>query len=248
MPKIIVKAGQSLLDVAVKYYGSVEGVFDIVRRNGLNGVTDNIYAGELLEVADSPLNARVVRFLSSHQVATMEDRLRPEGIGWMTMDKNFCVRSSLISVSTMEQLNAIRYDLDGDGVPEGTPEEKETYYTSFPELRNRSSAAKLSGYKLTTDLDFRGTKWENPTNGTFTGTHEAGGWNPIADYSALLDGRGFTIRHLYQTQDTGQNLGFFECLTDGALDLVTLALQEQILYQIIRGAQQLFSIPCRYRS
>ena len=87
MPKIIVTAGQSLLDVAVKYYGSVEGVFDIVRRNKLNGVTDNIYAGELIEVANAPLNSRVARFLESHQVATMEERLRPKGIGWMQITK-----------------------------------------------------------------------------------------------------------------------------------------------------------------
>ena len=32
MPKIIVQPGQSLLDVAVQHYGSVEGAYDLVRR------------------------------------------------------------------------------------------------------------------------------------------------------------------------------------------------------------------------
>ena len=56
MPKIIAEAGQSLLDIAVKYYGTVEGVFDLVRRNRLNGITDNVYAGQQLDVAEAPLS------------------------------------------------------------------------------------------------------------------------------------------------------------------------------------------------
>ena len=82
MAKIVVQPGQSLLDVAVKYYGSVEGVFDIVRRNKLNGITDNIYAGDELEVTDTPPNARIARFLAQHQVATLEERIRGHGIGY----------------------------------------------------------------------------------------------------------------------------------------------------------------------
>ena len=85
MAKIIVQPGQSLFDIAVKYYGSVEGVFDILRRNKLKGITDNVYAGDELELADRALNTRVARFLEPYEVATMEERLRADGIGWMQL-------------------------------------------------------------------------------------------------------------------------------------------------------------------
>ena len=82
MPKIIVQPGQSLLDIAVKHYGTAEGVFDLVCRNRLNGLTQNIYPGDELDVAEVPQNLRVARFLEPHAVATIEDLIRGHGIGY----------------------------------------------------------------------------------------------------------------------------------------------------------------------
>ena len=344
MAKIVVQPGQSLLDVAVKYYGSVEGVFDVVRRNKLNGITDNIYAGDELEVAEAPLNPRVARFLSSHQMATMEERLRPEGIGWMQVTKSsslrasardfFCVAETprvtlraeqsyvdegtsvriyvelnhpaetrvsipvrvieaggasvadytikdaggasiaiadghftfvfeagqtaqpfsveatqdvlaetgeglilalvdlpqdyrvgaqqivalpftgsedkeLIPIDTLEQLNAIRWDLNGDGIPETA--HRTEYEAAFPHLFDR--VRQYGGYRLTQDLDFAGTEWENPQNGTFTGTHIVGGWPPIGGsavkFTATFDGNGHVIRNLYINRPTQDYAGLF---------------------------------------
>ena len=39
--------------------------------------------------------------------------------------------NGLIEVSSLEQLDAIRYDLDGDGVPSGTNLEQAAYRTAF---------------------------------------------------------------------------------------------------------------------
>ena len=56
MPKIVVQPGQSLLDIAVQHYGSLEGVYDLVRRNRLNGLVGNLEACQDLEVAQKPQN------------------------------------------------------------------------------------------------------------------------------------------------------------------------------------------------
>ena len=94
MVKIKVKHGQSLLDIALKYYGSAEGVFDLVRRNRLNGITDFVSPGEEIEIADTPVNRPVVRFLEPHTPATLTRDLQPQGIGYWQITKNFVVSQS----------------------------------------------------------------------------------------------------------------------------------------------------------
>ena len=94
MPKIMVKHGQSLLDIAVKYYGTAEGAFDIVKRNSLNGITDFVYPGEEIEVADNPLNRPMTQFLSPHTPATLTPDIQPQGIGYWQIAKNFIVSTS----------------------------------------------------------------------------------------------------------------------------------------------------------
>ena len=83
MAEIIVQVGQSLLDIAVTYYGNAEGIFDIVSRNKLNGPIDNIYPGDVLSVTDNPERGQIVNFMASHTVATIQKPQRAEGIGWM---------------------------------------------------------------------------------------------------------------------------------------------------------------------
>ena len=49
---------------------------------------------------------------------------------------------------------------------------------------NSDGSSSFTGYELMSNLDFAGTKWENPTVGTFTGTHETGGWAPLGYYNS----------------------------------------------------------------
>ena len=82
MAEIIVKQGQSLYDIAVQYYGHVDGIQDLVTRNGLNGPLDNVYPGDSLQIG-APINERIVAFLAPHVVATLAPHERLDGIGWM---------------------------------------------------------------------------------------------------------------------------------------------------------------------
>ena len=43
-------SGQSLMDIAVQEYGAVSQVFELVRANGLRGITDNVWAGDELVI------------------------------------------------------------------------------------------------------------------------------------------------------------------------------------------------------
>ncbi len=86
MEKIKVRKGQSLMDIAVCYYGSAEGVFDLVRRNKLNGITANVYHGQELETGE-PLNVRLSHILPKN-IATVTGS-RASGIGFWRINKEF---------------------------------------------------------------------------------------------------------------------------------------------------------------
>ena len=47
---IVVQEGQSLFDIALQHYGNAEAVIDLVRDNGLQGVTQQLHAGQLLKI------------------------------------------------------------------------------------------------------------------------------------------------------------------------------------------------------
>ena len=110
--------------------------------------------------------------------------------------------NNLIEVTTLEQLNAMRYDLDGDGVPSGTLENKLAYYTAFRTSRAGSFCESCAGYELMNDLDFSGSSWA-------TGT----GWEPIGTnasrFTATFDGNGHIIRNLFIDRGTADEVGLF---------------------------------------
>ena len=87
---IVVEKGQSLMDIAVKHYGNIEGVFDLAQRNDLKGITDNIYEGDVLKTGP-PLDVRVVDLLKPHQVATVTSEDRARGIGFWRIEKDLKV-------------------------------------------------------------------------------------------------------------------------------------------------------------
>lgn len=47
---ITVQEGQSLYDIALQHYGNAEAVIDLVRDNGLQGVTQQLQGGQLLAI------------------------------------------------------------------------------------------------------------------------------------------------------------------------------------------------------
>ena len=96
----------------------------------------------------------------------------------------------LIEISDVAQLNAVRYDLDGDGEP--TTNGATTYSAAFPDASTPlRCAGGCTGYELSADLDFDAAgRWNSGR-----------GWEPIGEFSAQFDttfeGNGRTIANLY---------------------------------------------------
>ena len=119
---------------------------------------------------------------------------------------------TLIPISTLEQLNTMRYDLNGDGVPAGTNTQNAAYNTAFDGVIE--AGVTYNGYRLVNNLDFQGSQWENPNGGTFQGTRVTTGFPTIGTnnnrWRCVFDGSGYTIRGLYKnTSLTGTSQGFF---------------------------------------
>ena len=124
-------------------------------------------------------------------------RPTPTGTGDYDADKD-----GLIEVSNLDQLNAIRWDLDGDGshIPR--------YAAAFPDaMPGMGCPSGCIGYELVVDLDF-------DTNGNGEvdeGDWNAGaGWPPIGDesrrFDTTFDGNEHTISNLHTS---GRYLGLF---------------------------------------
>ncbi len=105
----------------------------------------------------------------------------------------------LIEISNLEQLNAIRYDLDGDGSPD---DDGAAIYALAFHAPATGACDQCTGYELTRPLDFQvsdsyASGMPNPL--WMTGS----GWLPIGieeienTFNATLEGNGYTISNLY---------------------------------------------------
>ena len=112
----------------------------------------------------------------------------------------------LINITNLEQLNAVRYDPDGDGTVPGA--NQSLYEAAFTDAADRTCADGCTGYELMTDLDFEGSDYA-------TGS----GWIPIEEFEATLDGNGHTISNLFIEMDTDGDVdaGLFAGLSVGAV-------------------------------
>ena len=116
----------------------------------------------------------------------------------------------LIEMVILAQLDAVRHDLDGDGVP--TASGAAAHAAAFPDAAERMGcpAAGCLGYELAADLDF-------DTDGS--GAADAGdafwnggaGWRPLGTFdepfAAVFSGNGRTVSHLFV--GGGDNAGLF---------------------------------------
>ena len=132
---------------------------------------------------------------------------------------------NLIDVGNLEQLDAIRYDLNGDGMVDDASDLR-SYYSAlaFAEgALDMGCSSGCTGYELTTSLDF-------DTNGS--GSADAGddywnggaGWAPIGGdgtemigtflvlhnrFNAIFEGNGHTVSNLFIDTDTRLVAGLF---------------------------------------
>ena len=114
--------------------------------------------------------------------------------------------NTLIDVGSLAQLNAIRYDLNGDGkVGAGL----DTYQAAFPGLFGCDPAC--TGYELTGNLDFAGSQWASGVGWTPIGVDSAGA---ATAYAGVFEGNRHTISNLRislstSTVDGGSYVGLF---------------------------------------
>ena len=112
----------------------------------------------------------------------------------------------LIEVSNLEQLDAIRHDLDGDGKPDGDSG-ADAYVDAFPTGATEAVCNNCNGYELARPLDFAAAG--SYASGTVSAEWTAGeGWLPIQSgelsilfaknpFAATFDGNGHTVSNLY---------------------------------------------------
>ncbi len=115
----------------------------------------------------------------------------------------------LIEVDSLDKLNAIRWDLNGDGASTNAG-----YATAFPNPAASMGCASntCTGYELTADLDFDQSNDNAITSDDAAWWNGGAGWAPIgtwgSPFNATFDGGGHAISHLY-IRRSGSNVGLF---------------------------------------
>ncbi len=127
----------------------------------------------------------------------------------------------LIEIQELAQLDAVRHDLDGDGVP--APSRAASYRTAFANAVDEMGCGGVdgcTGYELADNLDF-------DTN--MSGAADAGddywnggtGWEPIGDatrpFTATFDGNGQTIANLFIEAYLVDDKGLFGVAGSGSV-------------------------------
>ena len=115
----------------------------------------------------------------------------------------------LIEVSSLAQLDAIRHDLDGNGVSAHA-----NYAAAFPDAAAGMGCAdgRCQGYELVKSLDFD-TNDNGEADAGDAYWNGGDGWDPIGEvgtpFNAMLDGKDITIANLYIDRTDTDDIGLF---------------------------------------
>ena len=124
----------------------------------------------------------------------------------------------LIEITTLARLDAIRHDLNGDGVP--TTDGATAYAVAFSTVGDRQACGGLTGcvgYELADNLDFD-TDDDGDVDSDDDYWNAGAGWEPIkaattpgvavigADFRAIFEGNGYTIANLFIDRDSDVGL------------------------------------------
>ena len=124
----------------------------------------------------------------------------------------------LIDITTLAQLNAIRWDLNGDGVVADS--DTTNYNAAFPGRDTTSSgrmgcpSGTCTGYELFASLDFdENGDGDITQTGDPTYWNSGMGWNPIGTFSTPYQGdfkgNGHTINNLFISRGNVNTIGLF---------------------------------------
>ena len=130
----------------------------------------------------------------------------------------------LIEVAYLEQLDAMRYDLNGDAVME-VPADWTEYFAAFADAaRNMGCPDACRGYELSRNLDFDdGASYASGAVDQGWSRAEGGqGWVPVGSppsrflrasfegaFHGAFDGNGHTLSHLYVNRPDRDGVGLF---------------------------------------
>ena len=115
----------------------------------------------------------------------------------------------LLEIKSVVQLNAVRWDLDGDGSSTNAG-----YGTAYPGglAGIGCPSSRCKGYELAADLDFD-TDGSGAADSGDAYWNTGSGWVPIgtkdAPFNAVFDGSGHAISNLYVDRDTTDHVGLF---------------------------------------
>lgn len=93
MDNYIIKAKQSLFDIAIEVYGDVQGVAWLLEDNrSIPGPTGPVEAGQVISIRAEKVNSRAVDYLSNFApFQTIEEAILPAGIGYWNTE-NYTVQ------------------------------------------------------------------------------------------------------------------------------------------------------------
>ena len=119
----------------------------------------------------------------------------------------------LIEVSTLAQLDAMRWDLDGDGTSSDPG-----YAAAFLDASTRMGcpATGCTGYELSGDLDFD-TNGNGVADASDPYWNDGAGWEPIGPYTATFEGNGHTIANLFIARSGTDEIGLFSRIGSGSV-------------------------------
>ena len=128
----------------------------------------------------------------------------------------------LIEIRTLAQLNAMRWDLDGDGTPASSAANYGKAFRNHATGMGCPTVGGCTGYELENDLDFD-TDGDGSTHTGGTGDsgdayyNSGSGWAPIpAQFTATFDGNGKVIANLFVSVTNGPG-ALFTDLRAGAV-------------------------------
>ena len=183
----------------------------------IDGTGSNRHTGVpafTMDVSQNPNDTDRVFMLTFHAGGSSGNS---QGSVDFTVTQLGALPAGLIPVSSREQLDAIRYDLDGNGKVnlDATDANATAYTNAFPRLVSSNA---YTGYRLTTNLDLGGS---------------SSGWTPIgrigAAFTGWFTGRGHTISNLYvRNASINSIIGLFGVVEDGIIEDVGLINPEVI--------------------
>ena len=195
-------------------------------------------AGPAPDAADNPVAALDRLIPDPDNSAAHRPALRVGRIARADYDRD---NDQLIEISNLAQLDAVRYDRNGDGTADHAADAAR-YAAAFPNsVAGRgcppvAPAGPLNipvciGYELTADLDFDtdhdGAAYTGAADGGGGVTGDAddayynagAGWTPIgardAPFTAAFHGNGHTISNLFINDPTRNNVGLFGFVNHG---------------------------------